>query len=81
MGFLCGRDLPALQAKVLTRTPLATRPIRRINDTHHWPLSTRYRSYIADFLATIRGPTHMEHCSMLHWLGRSFDQTNAGQVY
>jgi hypothetical protein len=38
---------PALQPSVLTRPPLATRPIRRINDTHHWPLSTRYRSYIA----------------------------------
>jgi hypothetical protein len=44
---------PALHPTVLTCTPLATRPIRRINDTHHWPLSTRYRSNPAAHCAIV----------------------------
>jgi hypothetical protein len=44
---------PALQPTVLTRTPLATRPILRINDTRHWPLSIRYRSNIAAHCAIV----------------------------
>jgi hypothetical protein len=44
---------PALQPTVLTRTPLATRLIRRINDTPHWQLSTPYRSNPAAHCAII----------------------------
>jgi len=44
---------PALQPTVLARTPLATHPIRRINDTLHWPLSTRYRSNIPAHCAIV----------------------------
>jgi hypothetical protein len=44
---------PALQPTVLTRPPLATHPIRRINDTHHWLLSTRYRSNTATHCAIL----------------------------
>jgi hypothetical protein len=44
---------PALQTTVLIRTPLATRPIPRINDTPHWRLGTRYRSSIAAHCASL----------------------------
>jgi len=44
---------PAPQPTVLTRAPWATHPIRRINDTHHWPLRTRYRSNIPAHCAII----------------------------
>ena len=44
---------PAPQPTVLTRTTLATHPIRRINDTHHWPLSTPYRSNVAAHCAIV----------------------------